>query len=420
MPLKTDESTATLLAADLIRKKDGSTDGVNSALRKLGAHSEQASKLTQAGLDLYNLSRGWDALADEEPANVQVTVQTEQGDLSITLKGDRLPITSFEELVEFYEIDTDIWEPTSKLFNFWGSEKNPNFQVRANFKKNEYNEEVKYDRDAFRAWAKEWSPNFFVTKPEDTGRRGMLELVIADLHAGRYVNELTLEELLLEVREACHTLIDRAYAMKPLGEIHLVVLGDTFNSDNLRGTTTKGTLQVNLPDWREVFSRVRELVSEIAMDAADTCKAPVYIHILAGNHDRERSYYLADSLWGYFHKHPLIDVVLSNGIRHYIRWGANLIGLTHGDDVKPSDLVMAMYRDVSTEEVKFPVWHLGHFHTRKEEEIHGVVVKWFRSSNGPSEWEELKAFGHNQKDVVGILFDEVDGEIASLRVPLRV
>ena len=417
MPLDITEAQARSAALLRIQQQDGRVEGVQTFLRGLGAHSEQAKRLTEEALADYDAVLG--TLRDAPAPDVQALVEVDGKELAITLKADRLPITSYQELVDFYEIDTDIWHPRSQLFNFWGSEANPNFQVKATFAKDEYQAAKAEDREAFRQWAAQYAPEWRGVSAEPTRGTQLVEVVLSDIHAERFVTDgVTLDEYLGQVFLAFQRALRNAlWSVEDLGPIHIVLLGDTFNADSAAGTTTRGTPQENISDYRNVFTRVRQIVASMVMVAAAE-KVPVVLHIIPGNHDRERAYYLADSLWAYFCNHPNVSVELPTGSRQYIRWGSSLIGLAHGDDIKPSDLVMSMFREQSFDGVQFPVWHLGHFHTRREEEIHGVLLRYFRTTQGQSSWEEAKGFGHNQRDVVAILHSKTDGDVAEFRAPI--
>lgn len=409
MPLEISEDTAISLAVRKIVSNDGDVTGVQSYLRGLGAHYEQARKLTARAQEAYEESLRVTPPTEEQRA-VSVAVETSQGELNVTLKADRLPITTLEELVEFYEIDTDVWQPASTLFNFWGSEANPNFQVRARFEKDRYAEAAKYDREAFREWAKDLVPDWgHLSYEVDESGSHMLELVLSDLHFGKESND---SNWLTSLESACHSILTRARDYN-IGAVNIVLLGDTFHSEGRRGTTTKGTPQDDSVDWRQTFTDAREFLAGLALHALEMTDAPVNIVVIAGNHDFERSYYLQDSLHAYFHNHPHVDVPLSSGIRSYLRWGSTTIGLSHGDAVKESDLPLVMMREAGANANH--QWHLGHYHTRGEKEVQGILIRYFGTPSDPGEWDLTKGFGGNRREIAGVIFDKEEGEIATLR-----
>ena len=94
----TDERTAVQILMDLGRNYPAVATA-NFARLVLGAHSEQARRL--AGMAERN-ELPPPAAGGED---VTVTREIEGRELSISLKAGKLPITSFQELVDFYGID---------------------------------------------------------------------------------------------------------------------------------------------------------------------------------------------------------------------------------------------------------------------------------------------------------------------------
>ena len=400
-------------------EREGNFGLKNFARTVLGAHSEQARRLADMAEQVSAGNADFDSLDFRDSGIENVTVRTEVDgkELDIELRADRLPITSYEQLVEFYDIDTDVWQPTEQSFSFWGNGDRPNFNVKARFTKDEYKAAQAEDRETFREWAKDFSPEPPERPVVHTDDDLMLEIVVSDLHADRVTTTGGgIDRALARVRHAVTSIFRRAYwADGKVSEVHLVFNGDTFNADNGKGTTTNGTPQEVEADWRESFRRVRAGIASIVNEALDEFTAKVHIHIIWGNHDYERAYYLADSLWAYFHNDPQVEVDIEAGDRRYIEWGTNLIGLTHGDRNKPVDLAMSMFREANTVGKRFFEWHLGHIHTRREDEIHGVTFQWFRSPNDPGMWEEKQMFNHNNRDIVGMLWHKDQGNIATYR-----
>lgn len=408
MPLITDERTAVELL--LRQMQNGKREGLKQFAREsLGAHSDQARRLVELA-SAVDSGISMDALPfrDAEPT-VQVTREIDGRDLNLTLKADRLPITSYDELVEFYEIDTERWQPTQQLFNFWGSESNPNFQVRAAFKESTYHALADEDREDLRERLALLAP--LELRDRDYGRHkignNMLEIMVSDLHIGR--DAYPIETALRDLKDAVLDILLRSNA--PLMErIFLVFNGDTFNDDNAARTTTGGTPQESAGWWQDTFRQTRDCLIELALTCADC--APTEVYVIEGNHDRERSYYLADVLHAYFHNDENV-VVHTDTVRNYIDWGNVTIGLAHGDEMKPTDLAMTILRETDSQNKEVIEWHLGHIHTRREDEIHGVLLRRFRTPTVSDAWSFRKGFGHNVRSVTGMVWDKYRGEVAT-------
>ena len=421
MPLITDEATAVRVLANEMRRRGNSTGLANFARLTLGAHSEQARRLADIAEQVHDGADIEDfEFAEPEKDTVTLSKNIEGRTLNVELKADRVPITTFEELVEFYDIDLKRWRPTKQHFSFWGSAERPNFNIRASFEEQAYHSLAQEDREALREWVASIAPEP-PTKPEKQplpDRGNMLEIMIADLHAGKLaVNGEPIDASLERVKAAVSDIINRALHttdMWGLDRIALVFNGDTFNDDNGKRTTTGGTPQESGERWQEVYRKVRELLVEVIRHcwvAADE----VDVYIIEGNHDRERTFYLVDVLSAYFHKWEDVTVHQET-LRNYIDWGVTTIGLAHGDEMKPIDLAMTILRETNTQGKHVIEWHLGHHHTRTEDEIHGVLLRRFRTPSPVDDYHNRKGFTHNARSVMGIVWNKERGEIASFPV----
>jgi predicted phosphodiesterase len=407
MPLLIDERSAVQILRDLTRNY-GDVAPANFARLVLGAHSEQARRL--AGMAERNELPP--PAADEE--NVTVTREIEGRELSISLKADKLPITSFDELVEFYEIDLKRWEPTSQLFNFWGSEANPNFQVKAAFREREYHALREEDRQAVRDRFAERAPTWERTEHGDRSGN-LLEIVVSDLHADALtLNGAPLDERLAVVGAGIFSILYRARGLG-VERIALVLLGDTFNHDGT-GTTSNGTPQENLGDPRETYLKIRDWIAAVTDRLSR--QAPVDLYLMEGNHDQERTFYALDSLAGHFRHHPNVTVN-EDPVRAGIEWGDVLVGLWHGERQKNTDIAMTLLRDYPTQGKTVLEVHLGHEHTRREDEVNGVLLRRFRSPTSESVWADRRLMKHSVRSITGILWNRTRGEIANFPAMFR-
>lgn len=394
------------------RQRRGDTAGLQTFARTvLGAHSEQARELTAiaAAISSEGELENYDY---DDVEDIQVSREIDGKTLNVTLKADRLPVTSYEELVDFYDIDTNVWQPTKQDFRFWGSEKSPNFSVGASFQRDEYQALQAEDREAYREWAKEFSPELSAVEwQEPTPNGNLLEIFITDLHADKVAdgwNPYEAKEVLLRtVREH----VSRA-AIDGVEKILLVFNGDTLNRD-FGDATTAGTPQEYGGRNRSVFAAIREAITEAVMVCAHI--APTEVLILPGNHDFEKSYYLADSVWSYFHSTDRVEVHTEPDTRMYVRWGRVVLGFTHGKDENPKELPMLMLRETDCTDAIATEWHIGHKHTKQqfsEIETNGVLVRRFRSPAPNGDWERRMGYVGNRREIVSMLWHKERGKRA--------
>ncbi len=128
--------------------------------------------------------------------------------------------------------------------------------------------------------------------------------------------------------------------------------------------------------------------------------APVDIMVVAGNHDRDRMFYLGDALESHYRNCANVNVDNAPSVRKYYRYGKCLLGYTHGHtrgDSMPKDLprLMAEERPQDWAETTWREWHLGHLHRKREfswlsvDTLGEVIVRHLPSLSAVDAW----AFG---------------------------
>lgn len=154
---------------------------------------------------------------------------------------------------------------------------------------------------------------------------------------------------------------------EPFGieQIVVVIGNDILHVDNTIKTTTKGTPQDTDGQWWQMFEDGRRLyvkIIELAKIYAD-----VTIVYCPSNHDKVLGFGLADSIYSWYHNDENVNFsnyAKSTRHRKYIRYGANVIGFTHGDGAKNKDLTSLMQYDVRDHwaEAQYAYWYVHHMH----------------------------------------------------------
>ena len=106
---------------------------------------------------------------------------------------------------------------------------------------------------------------------------------------------------------------------------------------------------------------------------------------------------------------------------HYYRHGKVLLGVHHGDMVKPADLggLMATDRPTDWGETEFRYWYTGHIHTNKKFELPGVEVESFRTLAGKDAWTHGSGY-RSGRDMYAIALDREFGEVERHRVDIKM
>ena len=147
----------------------------------------------------------------------------------------------------------------------------------------------------------------------------------------------------------------------------------------------------------------------------------VTVRIVRGNHDTHGSYALSLALSMYFRNQPRINVVVNGNAHWYFEFGKVLIGLTHGDTSKASDMpgIMAADKAEAWGRTLYRYWYHGHIHNKKVSEGYGALVESFRTLAGKDAWHSAEGYRSGQ-DMNMIVHHREFGEIMRTRADLRL
>jgi len=320
------------------------------------------------------------------------------------------------ELFHVHKYDINKWEVSAQIDGRMVTEEL--FQVKASLVRNKDLQTRKRIIDDLHQDFINHTPK--AIKRTSSGGDYMLEVNIFDLHFGKLCwNGETGEDYDTKIaskrfHQAIDDLITKSQHYK-LKKILFPIGNDFFNSDNHRNTTTNLTPQDEDLRWMKTFRNGRKLMVEgieKLMQVAD-----VEVVIVQGNHDFERSYYLGDSLEAWFRNNKNVTINNEATPRKYVKFGLNLIGLTHGNNEKTSDLplLMASEKKDLWSDTKFHEWHLGHLHHKKQfqfqsvAEQKGCTIRFMRSLSGTDAWHNLKGYVQNIQSAESFIWHKTEG-----------
>lgn len=376
--------------------------------------------------------------------------------------------TSLEELLEFANVDMDVWEVETYEIkqNSWDvtmknkdtdltyvsglasgyakqipggcTKTNRQFYIKARLKKRtDYTATRKFRQEMIDE-LREFSPK--VGLKEYKSKSGnMLEVNIPDLHIGKlawteetgfrnYDVKIALERF----RNSVDEMFAKAVKEEQLERILFVVGNDLFNSDTAYPytQTTAGTPMQDDVRWQKVFRSGRQLIIEYILKFAEI--APVTVLIIPGNHDFQKSFYLGEVLEAYFAGNENVTINNSPRTRKYVTWGKCLLGFAHGSgkDEGITRLLNNMKHECAEfwGKTVYREFHCGDIHHYKEikqrgsskdidlyaEDIDGVVIKYLRTLMFNDEWEAKKGF-ISQKGAHMFIWNKEDGNTKELK-----
>ena len=284
----------------------------------------------------------------------------------------------------------------------------------------------------------------FPKRSQPTGEN-LLVVDIADLHVGKL--SVKSETGFAYTREvARHRIIEGTRALLRHAETHgvgriLYVLGnDLVHIDKPNRPTTSGTPQDTDGSIHEMLSDAEAAV----MDSIELCAevADVDIVFVPSNHDWIIGFGIARTIAAWFGNHPHVhtsDYNLCERHRKYYRYEKNIIGLTHGDGAKHSDLYPLMVTEARDHISECPhlYWYLHHIHhkdrqtvgrrpEKREKDLTGMTVigsgtgategdnaqiEYVRSPSPPDGWHDRNGYV-NRQAVECFLHHPLNGQFA--------
>lgn len=341
-------------------------------------------------------------------------------------------IVTVDDLLNIYSISLDEWEIEKQVVNTWevgakGPDNKivttPLFQVKI-WLKNKQSTVLNNIREEFIEDIKKLSPKVEKINYKQKVDKDplLLELNIFDLHLGKIAwSEETNHEYNLEIagnifNQCIEEFLDEV-SNKNIERIVFPIGNDFFNSDRSHpfNSTTKGTPQEEDARWQKTFRLGRQLLVEAINKLQQI--APVDVIMVPGNHDFERNFYLGDSLESWFYNNENVTVDNSANPRKYYKYGEVLIGYTHGNEEKVTDLPLIMANEKPTEWAlsTFREFHLGHEHRKKEikfkstEEYQGVIIRYFNSLSATDSWHHKRGYVGAKRSAEALLWDTTKG-----------
>ena len=246
----------------------------------------------------------------------------------------------------------------------------------------------------------------------------------ADVHIGKFADSLeTGEDYNIEiakerVREGVKGILRNAEGY-PIEKILFCIGNDILHTDNVGGSTTKGTPQNTDGKWFKHFTEALELYVEIVEMLIQI--APVDCVHSMSNHDYMSGFHLAHALKSWYRNTEAVNVDAEPKHRKYYSWKNSLIGLTHGDGAKLNNLPLHMAQEepIMWANTKYRYWYLHHLHHKQRYKFMssfdniGVTVEFLRSPSGTDSWHYQKGYTGSIKAVEGFIHNKY-GQIAHL------
>jgi len=196
-------------------------------------------------------------------------------------------------------------------------------------------------------------------------------------------------------------------------------LGDYFHADDSRNQTKRSGNPLDV-DTR--YARVLQVGYELVVETIELAlqkHAKVVYRKLPGNHDDETSLMLAISIAAHFRNEPRVEVDTDPSRFFVYEFGKVMIGATHGDQLKKSDMAGFMATNWPQEwgRTEFRHGFTGHIHHDTARVHNGVKVESFNTLAAKDAWHAGMGFT-SPRSAVSITMHRKYGEIDRFTVSL--
>lgn len=277
-------------------------------------------------------------------------------------------------------------------------------------------------REAILAVFANHSAPFLPNPPAYTDADTLTVYPIVDLHLGLYAwaretgADYDVDIAAGLLRGAVTNLVSRSAS----SETAIVLdLGDYFHTDDSRNQTKRSNNPLDV-DTR--YARVLQVGYELVVETVELAlqkHGRVIYRKLPGNHDDETSLMLAISIAAHFRNEPRVTVDTDPSRFFVHQFGKVMIGATHGDQLKKSDMAGFMATNWPKEwgATEFRHGFTGHIHHDTARVHNGVKVESFNTLAAKDAWHAGMGFT-SPRTAVSITMHREFGEIDRFTVSL--
>ena len=321
-------------------------------------------------------------------------------------------IKSLEELIEKCKIDTEKWEVTKYVQNFWGNGEHPHWQVKAWLGKKSTEQVF---QDSFVDFLSSYEPvcqAIATPKIEVTKENAMLIINKQDSHLNKFDidGDNNITDRLAEIMYKVEVIASQAEMTNNLETITYIIGSDEFNSE-YTSATTKGTPQQNTHTYHTSFKYICDheilMISMLLSHAQE-----VEVIYVAGNHDEFVGWHMVNWLKMFFRDEPRVIIDDSPKYRKYVSYGHSAMMFNHGDTIKPAKLAGIFpieYKDGWSFHSNYYIF-TGDKHHEVSHDFNGIKFYQIPAfSKAKSLWDDKMGHVCSKAEVTGFLIEFDNG-----------
>ena len=193
---------------------------------------------------------------------------------------------------------------------------------------------------------------------------------------------------------------------------------DFIHVDNLRGTTTKGTVVEASTNWFKMILAAKELVVEAVQKFGKGRR--VYIPMVMGNHDQNSVLALGEILAAQFASDPNVIVMNNPDDRKYLAFGKTVIGWSHMANFSwkgaNANVLSDLRRVPGAQDSDRVYFRVGHLHKSSRsttimetDEAFSVQTEVMSTLCPGDRWHDDNGYGTNQRRSQMFIYDPSQG-----------
>jgi hypothetical protein len=263
------------------------------------------------------------------------------------------------------------------------------------------------------------APKYPIIKYKKTKDNHLLVIDPADIHIGKLCraietgDDYNVDIAIKRIKEGVLGIINKAQAFN-IDQILFIIGNDILHTDGNKRQTTAGTPQDTDGMWYDNFLVAKKVYIEI-IELLITI-APVHVQYDPSNHDYVNGFFLADTLSSWFSKCKHITFNITPKTRKYFCYHKNLIGTTHNDGAKETDLALLMAHEAAENwaNCNHRYFYTHHIHHKKSKDYMSVCVESLRSASGTDGWHHKNGYAHAPKAVEAFIHHPEHGQISRI------
>jgi len=201
----------------------------------------------------------------------------------------------------------------------------------------------------------------------------------------------------------------------------LANLGDYFHIDDTRNETLRSGNRLDVDSrYPKILKTGLKLIINIIQKLLIKHKY-IIIRNAIGNHDPHTTYFLNEYIRAWFCDNPRIIIEDDVKTFWFYKFGKNLIGITHGDTCKLTDLPEIMASDAAEywSDTEFRYWYIGHVHHMQKKEFRTCIVESFGTLAAKDVWHYSSGY-RSQRNIKYKVLHKDYGEIQEGTVNLKM